>query len=165
MKPAALIKRTLCLALALMLMTMTAALAAKGSYYVSANNVYVRSGPSSSYSAVAKLNRGKVVNYLKSQNGWYQVRYSEGKTGWIYRKYLSTVKPSSSSSSTKVSTGGKYRTTGEMNMRSKASLNGSVVGKVKKGATVTVKSQSHGWAYVSYNGKTGWIAANYLKKL
>ena len=52
-----------------------------------------------------------------------------------------------------------------MNMRSKASLNGSVVGKVKKGATVTVKSQSHGWAYVSYNGKTGWIAANYLKKL
>lgn len=164
MKFAHIMKRALCLALILCCLTLTTAFAAKGSYYVSADKVYVRSGPSSGYSVKTKLNRGKVVNYLKSQNGWYKVRYAEGKTGWIYRKYLSTVKPSSSSSKS-ISTGARYRTTGQMNMRSKASLSGSVIGKVKKGATVTVKKQSHGWAYVTYNGRSGWIAANYLKKL
>lgn len=154
-------KQALCLLLVLASFSLPAALATSGSYYVNTSSVYVRSGPSSNYSAKKKLHKGDVVTYSKAENGWWKVRYSGG-SGWIYRKYLSKVKSSSSS----VSSGRKYKTTGQMNLRSRASLtNSSVIGTVKKGATVTVKKTSHGWAYITYNGRSGWVAASYLKKL
>ena len=160
MKPIRFMKRALCLLLVLASFALPTALATSGSYYVNVSTVRVRTGPSSGYSAKKKLHKGDVVTYQKAENGWWKVRYSGG-SGWIYRKYLSKVKSSSG-----VKSGSTYRTTGQMNLRSRASLtDSSVIGKVKKGAKVRVKKTSHGWAYITYNGKSGWIAASYLKKL
>lgn len=159
MKPIRFMKRMVCLLLVLASFALPTALAASGSYYVNVSSLNVRTGPSSGYSTKKKLHKGDVVTYSKQENGWWYVRYSGG-SGWVYRKYLSKV-----NSSSKVTSGSKYKTTGEMNLRSRASLTeSSVIGKVKKGATVTVKKTSHGWAYITYNGKSGWIAASYLKK-
>ena len=140
MRPVQTMKRALCVLLVLLSMAMPTALAANSSsYYVNTGTVNVRTGPSSSYSSKKKLHKGDVVSYKNAKNGWYYVTYTGG-AGWIYRKYLTKV---SSSSSSSVSTG-KYKTTGQMNLRSKASLNSSVIGTVKKGAKVTVKKTSHG---------------------
>ena len=160
MKFRKMMRRSLCLLLVLLSINLPTAFAAKGVYYVNASSVYVRTGPSSGYTAKKKLHRGDVVSYQKSKNGWYYVKYSGG-SGWVYRKYLSSVGSTKSS----ISTSGKYRSTGTLNMRSRASNSAGVIGKLKKGATVTIKKQSHGYAYVTYNGVSGWVAAKYLKKL
>ena len=160
MKSARTLRRALCAVLVVIIMTLPAALAASGVYYVNIDTVRVRTGPSDSYSIKAKLHKGDVVSYKKSSNGWYYVRYKNGGYGWIYRKYLTSVKTSSSGSS------GTYKAIATLNMRNKASLNNSyVVGQVKKGAKVTIKKQSHGYAYVTYKGKSGWVVAKYLKKV
>lgn len=56
------------------------------------------------------------------------------------------------------------------NMRSKAGISGEVVGKIKDGETVFYTGQKtkeekdgHYWAEVIYNGKKGWVAADYLR--
>lgn len=153
MKILSVAKRACALFLVLILLNMTAAFAASGIYYVNVKSVYARSGPASSYSVNKKLKKGDVVSYKDSKNGWYYVKYSGG-SGWVYRKYLSSVK----------NTTGKYKATCGLNIRAKASNGSAIIGKLKKGATVTIKKQSHGYAYISYKGNTGWVAAKYLKK-
>ena len=152
--------RSLCLLLVLLSINLPTAFAAKGVYYVNASAVYARSGPSSGYGVKKKLHRGDVVSYKKSKNGWYYVKYSGG-AGWVYRKYLSSVGSTKSS----IKSSGKYKATGTLNMRSRASNSAGIIGKLKKGATVTIKKQSHGYAYVTYKGVSGWVAAKYLKRL
>ena len=156
------VMKILCVLLMLVTLSSATAFAANGVYYVNANSVNVRYGPSSSYSSKGHVSKGDVVSYKKSKNGWYFVKMSNGRTGWIYRKYLSSVR----SSSSKTSASGTYKTTANLNMRSKATLNsGYVIRTVKKGTRVTMKKQSHGWAYVTYSGGSGWVSAKYLKKL
>ena len=165
MKTARMMKRALCLTLLLImtLMIFTPALASsKKNYYVNVKSLYVRSGPSSYHSAIDKLKKGDVVTKISSKNGWYYVKYSGG-SGYVYPKYLSSVKTSGSSSS--VSTGATYKTTANLYVRSKASTEGSILTKLKKGKKVTVKKTSGSWVYISYSGGSGWVAAKYLKRV
>ena len=49
-----------------------------------------RKGPDTSYSVVAKVKKGETVTILAEENDWFQVKLTDGKTGWI-ANYL--VKP------------------------------------------------------------------------
>ena len=162
MKSTGMVKRVLCLALVLMLASMslmTAFASSKKSYYVSVSRLYVRSGPSSSYSTVKTLKKGTVVTRYSSKNNWYYVKYSGG-SGWVYKGYLSSVK--SSSGSTTTSKG--YKTTTAVRVRASATTNSGIVGKLSKGKSVTVKKQKGSWAYVTYSGGSGWVSTKYLKR-
>ena len=152
-------KRALCLALvALTLCAATLpALAAGPSYYVTASRLYVRKGPSSGYKVVDTLRRGTVVTRVKSRNGWYYVKYSRG-SGWVYRGYLSDVPGGSPTG------GGKYRTTCNLYVRAKPTVDASALTKLKKGTRVKVLKAHGSWVYVSYSGGKGWCAAKYLTR-
>ncbi|MBO8168744.1 MAG: SH3 domain-containing protein [Thermoanaerobacteraceae bacterium] len=45
--------------------------------------VNVRSGPGIGNSRIAQVREGEKYPLLKKENGWYQIRLSDGKTGWI----------------------------------------------------------------------------------
>lgn len=66
--------------------------------FVNASNVNLRSGPSTSHSIVATLNSGDLLTLVNIQpeNGWYQVKTSNGKSGYIYADYVTKGKPSTS---------------------------------------------------------------------
>ena len=55
-------------------------------------------------------------------------------------------------------------TPGEVNLRDSGSFNSNVIDAAPQGATVYVLGDAgYGWYKVSYNGKTGYMMAKYLK--
>jgi hypothetical protein len=57
--------------------------------YVTADNVYVRSGPGRSYYPTSKLQTGeKVEVYRHDPGGWYAIRPVEGSFSWVSGRYL-----------------------------------------------------------------------------
>lgn len=141
----------------------------KGSYYCTGNGVHVRVQPYSGATTLYKLKKGDVVTYMSQSNGWYRVRYynkwtNSSEYGYVYRKYLKSV-TSKSSSSSSVNVGSTYKTTVNLYVRSKPSIDeGYVKTKLKKGTSVRVSRQSKSWVYVTYKGGSGWVSAKYLKK-
>ena len=116
------------------------------------------------FTAVA-VKTGTSVN---GNTNWYKV---SGK-GWVSGAYLTEVNSDSTSGNANdntVNTGinQKMKTTATLNIRSTASTNGSIVGSLSQGSTVTVTAVKNGtsvngntnWYYVS--GK-GWVSGAYL---
>lgn len=59
-------------------------------YYVAANALNVRFGPSAEFSIVGKLVRGDTVSVMLKWNaGWWQVDNGKGVSGYVYSRYLS----------------------------------------------------------------------------
>ncbi|MBR1820656.1 MAG: SH3 domain-containing protein [Clostridia bacterium] len=178
MKIASTLKRMFLLTLVVALLAgafaLPVACASSGSYYCTANRVNLRSGPSSSYASEAKLMKGDVVTYISKSNGWYKVSYYSKKSnsvieGYVYRKYLSSVAPTStksSSSKSSISLSTNYKTTVNLRVRSEPSItSGYVRAKLKKGTKVSVVKQKKSWVYVTYKGGSGWVSAKYLSKV
>ena len=65
------------------------------------SSLNMRTGPSTKYSVIQKLKKGATVTILESKSGWYKVKASNGKTGWVSSKYIkvNTIKNTSSSTS------------------------------------------------------------------
>ena len=136
----------------------------------------IRSTASTSGSIVGSLSQGSTVTATAVKTGtsvngntkWY---YVSGK-GWVSGAYLTEVNSGSTSGNTNDNTANtginqKMKTTATLNIRSTASTNGSIVGSLSQGSTVTVTAVKNGtsvngntkWYYVS--GK-GWVSGAYL---
>ncbi len=170
------IKRWVVLALVVALLAgLPLAAQAAGNYYCNANRVNLREGPSSSYKSLAKLSKGAVVTYVSQSNGWYKVKYYKKSTdkvvtGYVYRKYLSSVSNSTSSGNKKskssISVSNHYKTTVNLRVRSQPSVEkGYVRTKLKAGTKVAVMKQKGSWVFITYKGGSGWVSAKYLKKV
>ncbi|ERI95681.1 NlpC/P60 family protein [Clostridiales bacterium oral taxon 876 str. F0540] len=55
---------------------------------VTASKLNVRSGPSTSYSIMHLLWQGNRVKVIGESGNWYQIRLSDGRTGWVSKSYL-----------------------------------------------------------------------------
>ncbi|MFS0637285.1 SH3 domain-containing C40 family peptidase [Mesobacillus foraminis] len=53
---------------------------------------------------------------------------------------------------------------GSLNVRKSPSTKAAIVTRLAKGKTVTVSSQSKGWAKVTANGKNGYVSSKYIAK-
>ena len=118
---------------------------------ITADNVNFRSGPSTSYSSLGKLNEGDKVEYISESGSWIKVKYN-GTTGYVYGSYVSKT----------ASTITKYVTASSLNVRSGPSTSSSILGSLSKGTSVQVISESNGWAKIKYNGSTGYVSSKYL---
>ena len=136
----------------------------------------IRSTASTNGSIVGSLSQGSTVTATAVKKGtsvngntkWY---YVSGK-GWVSGAYLTEVNSGSTSGNTNDNTANtginqKMKTTATLNIRSTASTNGSIVGSLSQGSTVTATAVKKGtsvngntkWYYVS--GK-GWVSGAYL---
>lgn len=89
-----------------------------------ANRLNLRSSPSTSASIVAKLTHGTAVQVLSTSNDWARVQVN-GQTGYASTQYLSSAKPSGSSSG--------------------STSSGGLVSPVPAGAKFSKKSSDNGW--------------------
>lgn len=55
---------------------------------VTASRLNVRKGPSTSYSIMHLLWNGNRVKVIGESGNWYQIRLSDGRTGWVSKNYL-----------------------------------------------------------------------------
>ena len=142
--------------------TMALALSAAASFAnssegtVTADVLNVRSGPSTSYSVTTKAYKGNKVEILDTSNGWYNIKLSNGKIGWVSASYVSISSQTTSYKATVNAT--------SLNVRKGAGTNYSVVTKLSKGTVVDViESASNGWKKIkTSSGTTGWVSGSYL---
>ncbi|OEF98729.1 SH3 domain-containing protein [Desulfuribacillus alkaliarsenatis] len=135
-----------------------------GQVQVTGNTVNLRSGPGTNFSIVAVARNGEVLNVTGKSGSWFNIRMSNGSTGfiadWLVRDYSSSsnntnTSNDSSSSQVLVST-----VTGHVvNVRATASTSGNILGVVRNGNEVVVKRQLNGWYEIDFNGQSGYVAS------
>lgn len=55
---------------------------------VTADKLNVRSGPSTGYSVIHALWNGNRVKIIGQSGAWYNIRLSDGRTGWVSKNYM-----------------------------------------------------------------------------
>ena len=121
-------------------------------------NVNFRTGPSTSYSSITVISNGSSIEVLSTSGNWVNAKYN-GKTGYIYKDYVSN---STSTSETTQTT--KYvNTTAGLNVRTGPSTSYAKIVTLSYGQSVNVLSTSNGWSKINYNGSTGYVSSQYLQ--
>ncbi len=134
---------------------------------VSALNV--RKGPGTSYSIqdTLALNTKVKVNY-KTEDGWYNITYSNNKVSFVSGIYIKLVENNTGSGnqgSDKVTINKNGTVTGVssyLNVRSGPSTSYSMIDSIKGGKTVKVNYETNGWYNISYDGKIGYVSKSYI---
>lgn len=130
---------------------------------VNATVLNVRSGAGTSYSVVTKINKGDTVEIVDKKSGWYKIKVSNGKTGWVSGDYIKIITTSSDKPSSPNSSKTKTVTANTLNVRSGAGTKYSIVTKLRKGNKVTVTETKNGWSKIkTSNNKTGWVSVDYI---
>jgi uncharacterized protein YvpB len=123
--------------------------------YTAADNLNIRSGPSTAYSILGVVKKGIKLNVIsKFSSSWYKVNYN-GKTGYADAAYVKT--------STSEPVTYQYMTTDDLNVRTGPSVSYKAIGLLKKGTVIkTNYKPSNGWCKIIYNGKTAYVSSAYL---
>jgi uncharacterized protein YraI len=123
----------------------------------SSGSLNVRSGASSSSSALTSLSKGSYITLLGKSGSWWKVEYSAGRTGYCYASYIDEVSGSCAAYVNLAS--------GSVNVRSGAGTGYPVQTALSKDTAVVVISASGGWSRILYNGtKTGYVSSSYIQK-
>ncbi|MGN1402355.1 MAG: SH3 domain-containing protein [Bacillus sp. (in: firmicutes)] len=132
--------------------------------YTTTANLNMRKTASTSSQILVTIPKGKTVTYLSATGNWYKVKYGSS-TGFVSKDYIKvTTKTTSTTTSSTAIAATKFKTTSNLNLRSKAATNGSVLLTIPKGKVVTATAKSGSWYKVSYGGKTGWVSDSYLSE-
>lgn len=144
--------------------------------YVIVDGANFRKGAGTNSDVIDVLGWGKQITIYGISNGWAQVT-ADGQSGYIASNLVSYTKPTAAPTASPTPTasdpyasgnsapsgGSAGYVTGEgVNLRAGASTNSEVLGSFAKGTRITIHSISNGWAYVTVDGITGYMSANYV---
>ena len=128
---------------------------------INADGVAFRSEPSSDGSRMKKLNKGDKVEIITTNVNaqWHKVKYN-GETGYVNRVYVDLQQAYDSSYQATV-----VNVEESVNVRSKPSRSGEILGAAKLGETFTLKDPDpeEGWYQIEYKKKTGYVNGDYLQ--
>ena len=130
---------------------------------VNTDGLNVRTGPSTSYASIGKLNTGDKVEVISESAGWSKINYNN-KTAYVssgYLKAVSTTTPSTTEQYKEI----KVVNTDGLNVRKGPSTSYESIGKIDKGTNVEVISESNGWSKINYKNTTAYVATKYLDKI
>lgn len=132
---------------------------------VNTNDLRVRKGPGTNFQVIGYLNKGENVKVLETNENWIKISTGFGE-GWVAKQFLdissSEKKKNENSSNDKVIGEGIIQAS-SLNVRSKPSLSAEVLGKLQKGTTVKVYSQSTEWTEIQYSNKRAWISSQFIE--
>ena len=153
--------------LVVMLLVMAAVTAGAASYpftgvVTDATNMRT-SANSYASNVIRRIPEGDEVEVTGETGNFYRIEY-DGRTGYVFKKYVEKSTKISSSSALTV-TGYPYSTvsTSNVNLRASASTSAKKLTTVPKGASITVHKLSGSWACVTYGDTTGWVMKQYIK--
>ena len=146
---------------------------------IAAVPVNVRSDSANAGKVLTVAERGQQVQITgRPDGGWVPVSVN-GKSGWIYGRYLTTGKAAAAPAKPKTDAkndsstsrdqcrpalgNAATRTTSGLNMRTAPSPSGQVINQLASGAGVQVTGEVHGnWVQIRTNGYTGWAYRTHL---
>ena len=121
---------------------------------VKGGGLNLRQQPSLSAKVLGQYPTGTWMTVLSEDGEWSKVSVN-GKEGYVMNKYLSSA-ASSSTLYVRTNTGRG------LNLRDQPSLEGNIITSFKPGTAVEVLQRGNGWHKVSVQGKTGYMASQYL---
>ena len=143
---------------AAMICAMTAGAFAADTGVITGDVVNARKGPGTGYDRVEQLAKGKQVNILAEENGWYKISWNSS-TGYVSKSYVSV----GSNASVSVSAAPNATITGgNINVRSGPGTGYSRVAIVGTGKRVAVLETSGNWYKIGFDGKMGYIMNTYV---
>ena len=135
---------------------------------VNTDGLNVRTGPSTSYATIGKLNKGTRVEVISESAGWSKINYNN-KTAYVSSGYLKAVSTSTPDTKPEDTTQQykeiKVVNTDGLNVRKGPSTSYESIGKIDKGTSVEVISESDGWSKINYKYTTAYVATRYLDKI
>ncbi|MDU3567617.1 MAG: SH3 domain-containing protein, partial [Cutibacterium avidum] len=141
--------------------------------------VNVRDDSANAGKVLTVAERGQEVQVTgRPDGGWLPVSVN-GKSGWIYGRYLTTGKSAPAPAKPNTDTKGDSstsrdtnrpaldnaatRTTSGVNVRTAPSPSGQVIDQLADGASVEVTGEAHGnWVQVRAGHRTGWVYRTHL---
>ena len=138
--------------------------------YVNTDYVNLRNGAGTGNSVIVCMREKTTFTLLNETptNKWYNVKLSDGTTGWVYQDYVTIEKVSEEDPAPKpgdkASTG--YLTEDYVNLRKGAGTGNAVIVCMRKNTTFTLVSEkpTGDWYNVKLSdGTTGWVIKNYIK--
>lgn len=147
-----------------------------GKCKVTADFLNVRSAANTNCSVLGTVKAGDILTITGTSGSWYQVSATvNGKTvtGYVYSEYVQKVTVDNSNSNSDSNSGNTSTeaksgtvTSGPLNVRQSASMNGAVIGTVTKGTKVTVLGTEGNFykVKVTVNGKevTAYVSTSYV---
>lgn len=134
---------------------------------ITANSLNVRATPSKDSHVVGKLVKGAKVSILSEKNGWVEINFNN-QSAWISSDYVTFDRknePPVQEAKTNISGVMGTVTATSLQVRSKGSFDGKVIGSVSKGETYKMLEEANNWVKIELrSGKTGWVAGWYLEK-
>jgi len=129
--------------------------------YMLYDETNIRSQASLSSSILGQGNRYDSYDVTGEKNGWFQIRLSDGQTGYV-AGWLTTYNQNYYSEGKS-----EYKkTTTDLNMRSGPSTEHNNVQVLGKGSSVKVVGSENGWdKIVSESGTVGWCSGDYLTEI
>ncbi|WP_233589647.1 C40 family peptidase [Exiguobacterium sp. SH0S7] len=133
-------------------------------------NLNLRASKSTKANVLVTIPKGKTVTILKVEGSWSHIKYGS-TTGFVATTYLkkaaatpSPSQPATPAAPKEESVNQAFVTTANLNVRKGAGIGFALVTTIPNGATVQATKQSGTWYYVTYNGKSGYVSAGYLKQ-
>ena len=115
------------------------------------SNLNVRAGAGTGYKIINSLPNGTALKVLSSSGNWYKIKTFRGITGWVSKNYVVKM------GYARVATHGS-----NLNVRKGPGTYAAVLGSLRNGTRVTIKSTSGNWAYITGGGLTGWVSMTWL---
>ena len=123
---------------------------------VANTDVNVRSAPDNNASVVCTLPKNATAEKLGTSGNWIHVNY-KGKTGYVYKKYLTAQDTEQPEGLTTV-----YVTANALNVRTAPDATSAKLGTLAKNTAVQGKYISKDWFEIEYKGHTGYISTKYI---
>ncbi len=130
---------------------------------VNTDGLNVRKGPSTSYESIGKIDKGTSVEVISESDGWSKINY-KNTTAYVATKYLDK-KSTNTEDTTQQYKEIKVVNTDGLNVRKGPSTSYESIGKIDKGTSVEVISESDGWSKINYKNTTAYVATRYLDKI
>ncbi|MBS4222542.1 N-acetylmuramoyl-L-alanine amidase [Lederbergia citrea] len=126
------------------------------SVIITGDIVNVREQPGTSYSIITQIKKGETYPIESIKSGWYEIRLSSGKKGWI-ADWLAKKQAAKS----EIKTG--IINVDLLNIRSEPSLSGVIIGKMHQGDPVKVLEEKNGWSQIEFQSGEAWANSNYIE--
>ena len=124
--------------------------------------VYVRKSASTGCKAIGKLHRGSAGTILGKKGAWVKISSGSLK-GYVKKEYLAT---GADAEKLAEKYGTKYavlkKGTSVLNVREEKNTSSDIVTQLPEGKRYTVKSENADWCKVKVQGKSGYVAKEYV---
>lgn len=143
--------------------------------YINADYVNLRSGAGTDYSIITCMRKNTKFTLLSAapKNDWYNIKLSDGKTGWVLKDYVTLDSPGDNAGggnggdngggSAAASKG--YVNDDYVNLRKGAGTGYIIITCMRKNTTFTLVSEktTNNWYNIKLSdGTVGWVIKNYV---